>query len=300
MSELVLPNFLCIGAQKAGTTVLHDILKPHPDIYLAEHKEAPFFTRSAHAKRGLEWWSKTFFHRYKGQKIIGTLTPEYLFDPATPKAIHETFGPDVKLIGILRHPVDRAYSHYLMSLSRGDEELGFSEAIEKEEERLKGDEFDIETFSYISRGRYAEQVQRYVDLFPKENLLWLSYENDLSKQPEQTIARVQEFLGVEVLPLNTKIQSNVATEVRSKRLRNIARRGPLRAIVRRLLPEKLRGKLRRKLIELNSRELPKESRRLDTALRSELYLRFFKDEPAALKPLTGIDFSYWNPDNSTR
>lgn len=293
MSKLIVPNFLCIGAQKAGTTVLHDILKPHPDIYLAEHKEAPFFTREAHRSKGLEWWSRTFFHRYAGQKIIGTLTPEYLFDPATPQAIYDTFGLDIKLIGILRHPVDRAYSHYLMSKSRGDEELSFPEAIEQEEKRLQGSEFDVETYSYISRSRYAEQVRRYVKLFPKENLLWLSYENDLSKQPEETIARVQEFLGVEVLPLNTKIQSNVATEVRSRRLRNVTRKGPLREILRRILPESIRGRIRRKVNDLNSRELTKEGRRIDPELRKELYERFFKEEPAQLKELTGSDFSYW-------
>ncbi len=290
-----LPNFLCIGAQKAGTTVLYDILKQHPDIYLAENKEAHYFSKKANHAKGKEWWINTFFHGYEGQKIMGALTPEYLYYEEIPPMILQELGSEVKIIGIFRHPIDRAYSHYLMSVRNGLEDKPFEEAITLENERIGQSEQFRDGFSYLSRGHYAEQVARYNELFPSENLLWLSYEKDIRENLSETTKRILRFLGLEELELDTNIFSNTAREVRSKKIQQLSSRGPLRNLLRRLMPEGARRKIRKKVKQLNSREMTAGEKKLDPALRDQLFLRYFSDEPEKLKTVTGIDFSYWKP-----
>ncbi len=218
MSNTKLPNLLCIGAQKAGTTTLHDILNQHPDIYLPKSKEAHFFDIDEHYERGLNWWIDTFFSSSENEKIIGAMTPEYLYYEEVPQRILNTLGKDIKIIILLRNPVNRAYSHYLMSKRRGYENHSFEEAISLESERIKKGEFEKNHFSYITRGLYFEQIKRYQHFFHEKNILILRFEDDLLKNKEQTIKRVLVFLGVTELSLNTDIKSNKATKPRFQRI----------------------------------------------------------------------------------
>ena len=160
-------NFYCVGAQKAGTTTLHDILIQHPEVYLPETKEAHFFDEDEKYKKGLNWYKKTFFSNYKGEKISGSCNPEYMYFDDVPKRIYDTIGTDVKFVFIFRNPMNRAYSHYLMSKRRCYEELSFADAILEEDKRIKKDYFNKTHFSYVSRGYYSQQVERYLKYFPK-------------------------------------------------------------------------------------------------------------------------------------
>lgn len=104
------PNFICLGAQKPGTTTLHDILKQYPEIFLPKDKEAPFLIVSEAYDKGVGWWLNHYFSDYNNESILGVMTPEYLYYEEVPNRILESCGPDVKLIIILRQPLDRAYS----------------------------------------------------------------------------------------------------------------------------------------------------------------------------------------------
>ena len=207
-------NFICVGTQKAGTTTIHDILKNHQDIFLPEKKEAHFFDIENRYKKGLNWWKKEFFSSYGGEKSVGVFTPEYLYYDEVPKRILSNLDLKTKIIIILRNPIDRAYSHYLMSKRRGYDKLSFDEGIEIENIRINKNEFSRNNFSYISRGMYFNQLNRYYSLFDSDNILVLNFEKDIVINLDQTINTIQKFIGVNVMNLKLNIKSNRASDAR--------------------------------------------------------------------------------------
>lgn len=196
-----LPDFLILGAQKAGTTALYAYLRWHPEISGPAWKEVSFFDR--HFGRGARWYRGHFPVR-RGRRLIGEASPGYLFHPLAPRRVRETV-PHAKLIALLRDPVDRALSHYHHEVALRREPLSFEAALDAEDERTRGEEErmlrDPRYFShawwdhtYVARGRYAAQLERWFDVFPREQLLVLASE-DLASDPAGTYARVLEFLG---------------------------------------------------------------------------------------------------------
>lgn len=196
-----LPDFLILGAQKAGTTALYSYLRRHPEIGGPVWKEVSYFDR--HYPRGTAWYRGQFPLRNDG-RIAGEASPGYLFHPLAPERVRETV-PDAKLIVLLRDPVDRALSHYHHEVGLGREPLSFEEAIDAEPGRTRGEEERLVRepgyfshawwdYTYLARGRYAEQLERWLALFPGEQLLVLGSE-DLAAEPARTYSRVLDFLG---------------------------------------------------------------------------------------------------------
>jgi hypothetical protein len=196
----LLPHFLVIGAQRAGTTSFYDALTQHPLILPALVKEVNFF--ALHYGRGPSWYRAHFPLARAAQHprcITGESTPYYLFDPRAPDRVHSLL-PDVRLLVLLRDPVDRAWSHYLRERRMGREGLSFEEAIDREGERLasEGGDFDAphhRFHSYLARGAYSDQLDRWLERFPREQLLVLRSECFYS-DPKEVIARVQGFLDL--------------------------------------------------------------------------------------------------------
>jgi Sulfotransferase domain len=198
-----LPDFLVIGAQKAGTTALYTYLRWHPGITGPSWKEVSFFDR--HWWRGERWYRGQFPMRVQG-RLVGEASPSYLFHPLAPERVR-TLLPDVKLIALVRDPVARAYSHYQHEVALGREPLSFEDAIQAEEERMRGEVerliADPRAFSrawwdytYLARGRYAEQLERWLAVFGRDRLLVVRTE-DLGEKPAETYASVLEFLGTQ-------------------------------------------------------------------------------------------------------
>jgi len=171
-----LPDFLILGAQKAGTTSLYDLLVQHPRIETARTKEIAFFDR--HYGLGINWYKCNF--PANGQ-ITGEATPDYLVDPEAFARIQRHLPQRTRFIVLLRNPVDRLVSHYFHARRLGYEPLGLAEALECEAERigpqghrLVGHPLEGRTqfsaFSYYTRGLYAEQLQRWFDGFGRENV----------------------------------------------------------------------------------------------------------------------------------
>jgi hypothetical protein len=196
-----LPDFLVIGAQKAGTTALYAYLRWHPAIAGPFWKEVSFFDR--HWWRGEPWYRGQFPLRRNG-RLVGEASPSYLFHPLAPERVL-SLVPDVRLIVLLREPGDRAYSHYQHEVALGREPLTFEEALAAEDDRLRGEverlRADPRAFSfawwnhtYASRGLYAEQLERWFELFPREQVLALTTE-ELGARPAETYASVLSFLG---------------------------------------------------------------------------------------------------------
>ena len=196
-----LPDFLILGAQKAGTTALYAYLRWHPAITGPSWKEVSYFDR--HYRRGPSWYRGNFPVQARG-RLVGEASPGYVFHPLAPERVKATV-PDAKLIVLLRDPVARAHSHYHHETLLGREPLSFQEAVEAEPERTRGEEermvrdpaYFSQTwwdYTYLARGRYAEQLERWLAVFPREQLLVLASE-ELAAAPAETYARVLEFLG---------------------------------------------------------------------------------------------------------
>ena len=202
-----LPDFLILGAQKAGTTALYAYLRWHPQITGPSFKEVSFFDR--HYARGERWYRAHLPVRRKG--VVGEASPSYLFHPLAPERVARML-PNARLIALLRNPVDRAFSHYQHEVALGREQLSFEEALAREDERMEG---EVErmlrdaayfshawwNYTYAARGRYAEQLERWFEAFPREQVLVL-LTDELAADTAGAYRRVLDFLGVDVLELD--------------------------------------------------------------------------------------------------
>ncbi len=187
-----LPDFINIGAMKSGTSALRYYLRQHPQIYMPDF-EPHYFDREY--DKPIQQYEEIFEEASEGE-LIGEKTPAYIYRPSVPKRIHNHI-PNVKLIALLRDPVERAYSHYCQRLRAGEEELDFKEAIEKERERLEeGDIQEREEYSYVDRGKYHEQIERYLKYFDRDQVLILPSE-DLRNNREKTLREILEFIGAD-------------------------------------------------------------------------------------------------------
>lgn len=235
-----LPTFLIIGAMRSGTTSLTRYLGLHPDVFFAKHKELHFFDH--HYDRGLEWYQSCF--EQAGPRLhLGEATPNYIYDYRALERIANDL-PLVKLIAVLRNPVDRAYSHYWHNRSRGKESLDFKSAVKAESQRLLVSAKHATTYSYLDRGRYATQLRKVLTLFGRDALKICLFD-DLSSDPVGVVSDINAFLGVEG---TTTLQIhggrvNRYVEFRSLVLRRIAKRFPpqVRRIVDRLNVRTLRA-----------------------------------------------------------
>jgi hypothetical protein len=200
-----LPSALIIGAQKAGTTSLFNYLVQHPAVLSPFGKEIHYF--DLHYARGVRWYRGRFPYGYRLGPDALTLdaSPYYLFHPLAPERAAALL-PQVKLIALLRNPIDRALSHYQHEVRGGRESLSFEEAIDREAERLAGEEerlradpgyysYNHHRYSYVRRGLYLEQLLRWLQHFPRSQLLVLPSEW-LFRDPPAASAAVYRFLGL--------------------------------------------------------------------------------------------------------
>ncbi len=284
-------NFYCVGAQKSGTTSLHDILNQHPDVFLPETKEAHFFDEDDKFKLGLNWYFKTFFERYNNEKICGSCNPEYIYFEEVPERIFESFGGDVKLIFILRNPADRAYSHYLMSKRRCIEDLSFTVALKQEKSRINKDYFNKTNFSYASRGFYLEQIKRYLNYFPKENMMFIRFEDDFIKNRANTIKEIISFLDLEQIDLDVDLKSNVARSSRFKFIQKfIYKQNIIKSFFSFFVSQKRKNKMRSWIYKLVMKPEKKNKLSIETKLS---LMQQYKEDILELEILIGKNLSSW-------
>lgn len=188
----VLPNFLVIGSQKAGTTSLYNILSKHPEIYMPQKKEVNFFFLEKEFLRGIGYYERFFFTGIPpGAKAFGEASPGYICHPQTPTRIKE-YLPKARLILIVRNPIDRAYSQYWdnrMTLSE-------TQTFEGTLDIALVDTYEPGKLGYFSRGTYIKYIRRYLDLFDADQLLVLLF-NDLRDDPVKFYQHCFQFLGVD-------------------------------------------------------------------------------------------------------
>ncbi|SDX63699.1 sulfotransferase domain-containing protein [Marinobacter mobilis] len=197
----MLVNFLIAGTQKGGTSALDAYLREHPQICMADKKEVHFFDNEKYFSSLKPNYDKyhSAFTPNALHKVIGEATPIYMYWDDAPKRIWE-YNPDMKIILSLRNPVERAYSHWNMEVSRNQENLSFMDAINQEASRAtEALPYQHRVYSYVDRGFYSHQLRRLWRYFPKENTLILRQE-DLRLNPNETLRKVSEFLGLNDFP----------------------------------------------------------------------------------------------------
>jgi hypothetical protein len=190
-------NFIICGTQKGGTSALYEYLREHPEICMAKSKEVHFFDNEAFFSDGTPDYSiyHSSFNPYHTQKIYGEATPIYMYWHDAPRRIWE-YNPNMKIIVILRNPIDRAYSHWNMERCRKAESLPFWDAIRYENERcFETLPYQHRVFSYVDRGFYSEQLRRLWFYFGREKVLILKNEN-LRYQLQKTLNEICEFIGI--------------------------------------------------------------------------------------------------------
>jgi hypothetical protein len=228
-----LPDFLIIGGQRCGSTALNGHLARHPSIGAARVKEVHYF--DLHYDRGEGWYRGHFpndarralARRRTGVEIMcGEATPYYLFHPLVPGRAQRLVG-DAKLIALLRDPVARAVSHYHHEVALGREHLSFKDALDREPERLDGEEERMigstgyvsvahQRHSYFARGAYATQLERWFEHFPRDRMLVIRSE-DFFANPSQVVGDVLRFLGLPPMPPMRPIPPAVARGIRNAR-----------------------------------------------------------------------------------
>lgn len=207
----MLPDFVVIGAQKGGTTSLYKYLTTHPSIGRALRKEVHYF--DLNHWRGVSWYRAHFPSRLEARLVkrrhglelrACEASPYYLFHPEVPSRMRDLL-PEVKLIVLLREPVERALSHYHQEVRLGREQLPVDGALARESERLAGEAHKIsldaayESFhhrhhSYLSRGAYADQLEVWLSVFKREQLLVM--DSSGLADPAAMLQRACDFLGL--------------------------------------------------------------------------------------------------------
>jgi Sulfotransferase domain len=199
------PSVLIIGTQKGGSTSLFKYLEEHPDVLPPLGKEVHYF--DFHYASGVNWYRGRFpyAHRLRRGALTLDATPYYMMHPLAPRRAADLL-PGVKLIALLRNPVDRALSHYQHEVRGGRETLSFVDALDRESERLAGEEERLQRepsyyswnhhrYAYTRRGLYLDQLRRWVQHFPRSQLLVLQSEW-LFRDPPAATAAVYRFLGL--------------------------------------------------------------------------------------------------------
>lgn len=184
-TRLTLPNFIVVGAMKAGTTSLYHYLRAHPQVFMSPIKELDFFVEEANWRRGLEWYQKQFEGAGPDAVAIGEASTAYSKHPlvtGVPERLARVL-PAARLIYVVRDPIERIRSHYDHRVAIGAESAPLEQAI-------------LTNPVYLLCSKYASQVEQYLDFFPSDRLLLIRSE-DLRDRRTATMKRVHAYLGVE-------------------------------------------------------------------------------------------------------
>lgn len=294
------PNFLLLGAAKCGTSSLAYYLSQHPDVCFSEPKEPVFF--EAEYEKGLGHYWREYFASWRGERAIGEGRVWNLYLPFVPPRIHESV-PEARLVVLLRDPVERVYSHWWHRHSRGQEPLDFERAVEEDRARIeRGEGFHGEEGErrwraglvgdsthhrvLLDLGFYAEQIERYLGLFPRSRLKVLLYD-DLVADLGAVMSDLFEYLGVDRgFSLADAAPRNVRREARrsptARRLLLASRSLGLRHLV----PAALRPALHRLA------ERPARRPGLPPALRRQL-VEYYEPHNLRLERLLGRSLPAW-------
>jgi hypothetical protein len=289
-------DFLIIGAQKSGSTSLYHYLRQHPEIYLPEIEENRFFTKNEFYRQGVAFL-KPFYRHSKSSKVKGGKNVHIMYFPDAPSRIHK-HNPDMKLIAILRNPIDRAYSAYWFARRNGWEYCKtFEQALELEFRRTQGTYEERAELTYLTHGHYYEQLRRVINLFGQTKVLTF-LTDDLKQDPQNVISRIFDWFGLNnsSSQIDYQRRSMVAAQPRILGLQKLLMSRDIwyRRILRKSLSHRIRHIIQRKVInkviDANLEQANYPPMRQTTRKNLSQY---FTKHNARLSGLIDRDLSHW-------
>lgn len=309
-----LPTFLIIGAARSGTTALYHILDQHPDVYMSPVKEPNFFAYGGHPidfqgpgdDQSINSWSVTTLDNYQSlfadahpDQARGEASPSSLYVPRAAQRIQH-FIPDARLIVLLRNPVERAYSNYLLLVRDGREPSPtFSEALQQEAKRIRQGWEHV--WHYIQLGFYARQLEQYMQRFPTSHLQ-VYLHDDLVTEPDRVLRDIFQFIAVDPsFAPDTSTQYNPSGAPHSETLHWLLHHAGLGKKVRDRLPDSVRAfasthladaikRVRTWKAYLMAHNLTKPP--MDPSVRRKLQA-LYRDDILRLQDLIDRDLSHW-------
>lgn len=291
-----LPNFLIIGAAKAGTTSLHYYIGQHPQVYMSPLKEPRFFALEGerlnfqNPDREINQSSVTTFSDYcnlfegvTDEIAIGEASPLYLYSTKAIERISH-YVPDAKLIAILRNPVDRAYSCYKHLIAL--EKFSFAESLHEEENRIHQNWAHL--WHYKQGGYYYRQLKPYFEKFGDDKIRVYLFD-DLKSNPLDVVSNAFSFLGVDSSFIPDFTYKNVSNNPKVKVLQNIvSTKNWIRFLSKKVFPESLRKSIAQEIRSWNSKEFPP----MPEDIRLQL-IEDYREDVLQLQDLIKTDLSQW-------
>ena len=268
----MLPDFIVIGAMKAGTTSLFQYLRAHPQVFMPWRKEIHFFSHDENWNKGIPWYEDQFANASSDHRV-GEASPSYskrhLFPDAADRLVKSL--PDVRIIYLIREPIARMQSQYLDMLFHGNETRPFSKAVASYED-------------YVLTSRYGMQIEPYVERVGGDRVLVATSER-LRADPETVLNRVFEFIGVEPVPPPQVVAANLSE---NKRIPN-----QLGRYVRKIRPFDTRKATDTWPDRILTRESSHAAAKLPRRLRED-FEDLLAPDVRRLQGLVDVDLSPWN------
>ena len=295
---MTLPNFLIIGAAKAGTTSLYSYLDQHPQIFMSAEKEPRFFALEGEElhfqgpTQNINQFSVTDMETY--QQLFAGVTDEIAIGEAStlylhsPKALERIrhYIPEAKIVVGLRDPAERAFSSYVHLVRDGFESLSFAESLDAEPERIQNNWQPL--WFYQQRGFYAQQMKQYINAFGAENIHVYLYE-DLAADSLAIAQTIYRFLGVDTDFVPDLTRENVSGVPKNKLIqRLLTKDNPLKAAIKPLVPKQLRRNMADKVKQQNLGKKPV----LLPEIRQQL-TSLYREDILRLQDLIDRDLSSW-------
>jgi len=285
----VWPNFFIVGAAKAGTTSLYEYLSKVPEIYMSPNKEPRYFSVRIEDPSGIQVSEKQeyldLFRKVVEEKIIGEASPTYIYDPKSPKLIHKV-SPNARILITLRDPVQRAFSAYFQ-LKRNElmTSESFHQVLEKvmNNEKVRGKIIRI-----FSEGLYYENIKRYLDIFGKDQVKIIFFE-DLVKNTLKTMNEIVKYLGINYVFENPDFEIfNPYGRPRNKLIaKTLTDHQGFRKILRKIIPSSTREKINKAMI------VHDEKPQMDENDRKTL-IKFYTEDVLKVKKILRKDLPWKN------
>ena len=294
-----LPNFFLIGPPKAGSTSLYHLLRQHPAIYMSPVKESKFMAYDpgtvthpverevAYSYQTLDAYARLYANA-GGATAIGDASVLYWFFPAAPRNI-QSYAPNARIMAVLRHPVERFYSHYIMYRMNGEEPRSAETVVAENCSGIVRALRPVQN-QYVQIGYYHQRLQSYWERFPREQIgLWLF--DDLKKRPQHLLQSMFAFLDVDTtFEPDTSIRYNPSGIPRNKTVHWLTRKRWWTTLLRETLPKRIISQPYAKLMRMKQNNLEKPP--LDLELRQRL-LALYREDTLRLQDTLQRDLSTW-------
>ena len=307
------PNFFIVGAAKAGTTSIYRYLSKHPDVYMSPIKEPHYFCKDIRCKNFNKSYLENsrfnlddylskhiliekhiayiedelqyleLFRDVKNEKMIGEASTGYLYSKVAAQEIYE-FDSHAKIVMVIRNPIDRAFSHWMMDLRDNDVcHKSFIDAIA--DDQAKKEKGWGESHLYIELGLYFEQIKRYQDVFCKDQILIMLYD-DLKDNAYKFYSEIVSFLNLEPINIDTNKRHNAASIPKYPLMNSIIKNLGLNKCFGSILPITIKQNIKK--IMSNTDDLP-----VLTSRDQEQVARYFSDDIEKLEKLITRELSNW-------